>query len=187
MPLEDNPYAVPNARVDDIPEVARPGAEAIRRAHIKHELAIRYIGVFFMFGSIAFLGGIGLIVGLAMATGGLDSLPVKYYWWAAMQTFLFLGLFTLGLKVYGLRRSFQIPAIMVCFAGLLWFPFGTFVSPLFLWLMLSKKGRYLMSEEYAPVVSATAGVKYPASAIGRVLLALIVVGLCIALEEQVKW
>jgi hypothetical protein len=45
MSSATSPYAPPTARVDDVSESANPEAEAIRRAHIKHEASIRSVAL----------------------------------------------------------------------------------------------------------------------------------------------
>jgi hypothetical protein len=58
--------------------------------------------------------------------------------------------------------------------GLLGFPIGTLINGYILYLLLSKKGRKVFSDEYRQIVSLTPHIKYRTSIVVCILLGLIV-------------
>lgn len=56
-------------------------------------------------------------------------------------------------------------AIVLSVLGLLAIPIGTIISAYFLYLLASKKGEFVFSEEYAQVRAATPEIKYRTSRI----------------------
>ena len=173
MPLDVNPYAAPTAHVEDISDSANFEAEEIRRAHLKHEMSIKSIGLLFMFGGV--LGTIGLAVMAGSARNfGSDAVSLAP---TALIIAMCIGTAALGYYLRRLQRWTQIPAVLLCALGLLNFPVGTLLNGYFLWLLLSAKGRFIMSAEYAAIVAATPDVKYKTSIVVKVLLAVLVGGL----------
>ena len=61
--------------------------------------------------------------------------------------------------------------------GLAGFPLGTLLNSYILWLIHSKKGKLILSPEYAAIVEATPDVKYRTTLLVWIILGLIVVAL----------
>ena len=76
----------------------------------------------------------------------------------------------------GLRRLqpwARIVAAILSTFGLLGIPIGTLIGAYFLYLLLSKKGSVVFSEEYKQVIAETPHLKYRTSKIVLVLLGLL--------------
>ena len=80
MSAQANPYAPPSARVGDVVDVG-PEQEKIRRAHIKHEVSIRSIGMLDLFGGgISIVGAVfGLVVSFAGEQTALLTVLMTVY------------------------------------------------------------------------------------------------------------
>jgi hypothetical protein len=170
-----NPYAAPKANVEDVSADAE--AEAIRRANLNHEASIRSIGtLYYLTASGVALGGLGAI---AQAWTGRWSL-------GGAAILVVLGLlaavfFLLGRGLRTLRRGARVPTIVLAVLGLVGFPLGTLINGYILWLMLSKKGQFILTPEYAAIVEATPQVKYRMSILVWIFLGLIVAGVLAAI------
>lgn len=157
-----NPYAAPAARVEDVGDST---AEAIRRAHLRHEASIKTAGLLYYFGGVlTLLPGIGFLL-------SQDAVGVLI---AVLLLAFAVGQFFAGWGVRGLRDWGRIVGSMVSIVGLLAFPVGTLINGYFLYLFQSKKGRTIFSSEYQAVVAATPHVKYGTSIIVWIFLALVV-------------
>ena len=167
-----NPYATPRAVVAD------PGAsevEIVRKEHITHEASVKSAGALFMLGGLITLAAAASMVIPAMAIVG------------DRPGFLVIGMAVAGLGIAyvgsgwglrGLRAWSRIPAIVLAAIGLLGFPIGTLVNSYILWLVLSRKGRMVLSAEYASIIEATPQIRYRTSIavwIGLGLLVLLAV------------
>lgn len=165
-----SPYAAPTARVDD---AAPTEAEATRRAHLSHEAGIKSLGMLYYLGAAALSLG-----GIAAAVGGAGAVEVM------VTLLLVVGIGALqGWVGYGLRhyRSWaRIPAVVLLVLGLLGFPIGTLISAYGLWLVLSAKGRIVLSPEYAAVVAATPHIRYRTSVVVWVVVVLLVIFIAMA-------
>ena len=175
MSAQINPYAAPKAIVDDIS--ADPEAETIRRANLSHEASIRSIGTLY------YLTGFGVAVG---ALGAMVQAGTQRWSLYGAGILVVLGLlaamfFLLGRALRTLRRGARIPTVVLAVLGLLGFPLGTLINGYILWLMLSRKGQFIFSPEYAAIVQATPQVKYRTSILVWIFLGLIVVGVLAAI------
>ena len=162
-----NPYAAPAARVDDFGPNAE--AEAIRRAHVNHEAAIKSVGVlYYLGGAVATLVGAGSLIGAASGAQG-----------AAIMALVLLplgaGQFFAGYGVRALRPWGRILGCVISAVGLLGFPIGTVISAYILYLFLSKKGRTIFAPGYQDVIAATPHVKYRTSIVVWIFLAVLAV------------
>jgi hypothetical protein len=175
-----NPYLAPKATVEDVLDLATSDAEAVRREHINHEASLKSIGLLY------YLGGIGLIGGIAASLASLTHggrgagalLGVS-----AILAILAVAVFAVGRGLRTLRPGARIPATILAAIGLLGFPFGTLINGYVLWLIHSRKGRRVLSPDYAAIVEATPQVKYrtPLLVWGALgLLVLTLVGLVLA-------
>jgi hypothetical protein len=65
--------------------------------------------------------------------------------------------------------------------GLIGFPIGTLISVYFLYLLLSQKGAYVFSPEYAQVIAATPHIQYKTSIVVWIFLGLLLVVIFLAI------
>ena len=95
-----------------------------------------------------------------------------------------LGIFVLAISVFqfstglGLRKLkswARISGIVLSCLGLLGFPIGTLISVYILYLLVSKKGQFVFTDEYQQVMAATPHIKYKTSVVVWIFLGLLVV------------
>jgi hypothetical protein len=168
-----NPYAPPQARVDDV-SGADPAAEAIRREHIQHETSVRSIGLlYYLGGTVMVLGGIAVLVGATLAQPPGNAVVA-----VVVGSILYLGLGVLSLfvarGVRQLRDWARTTTIVLSFIGLLAFPVGTLINGYILYLLFSAKGKRVFAPDYAAIVAATPHITYRTSLAAWIVLALLV-------------
>lgn len=163
------------AAVQRMQEGLAPGAsqaEAIRNEHLKHEASVQSVGIlYYLGGTFLTLAGLTGLAG-AFASGEGESvvgLIVGLF-------FLVLGVcqFIVGRGLRKLRSWARTPTAILSGFGLLGFPIGTLINAYILYLVLSAKGRMVLSEEYNQVVAQTPHIKYRTSIVVWIFLALIV-------------
>jgi hypothetical protein len=146
-----NPYAAPTAPVEDVS--AHPEAEAVRKAHIKHEASIKSVGTLYFLGAIVTtLGG---LLGVTGRLKGDEDVVTS-----AVMLVLGVALFFAASGVGNLRPWGRIVGCVLSGIGLIGFPIGTLINGYILYLFLSKKGRTIFSPEYQGVIAATPHIKY---------------------------
>lgn len=163
-----NPYAAPTSLLATAPTEV----DAFRREHLNHEANIKAIGFLYYFG--------GSIVALVFL-GNLWSLQRDSFVGGAIMT-TFLGVLGVGQIVvaWGLRRFkawARGPAAGIAAVGLLAFPLGTAINAYILYLLLSAKGRAVLSRDYESVVRRTPHIEYQTSMVVKVLLCALIVTL----------
>ncbi len=141
--------------------VSSTAAEAIRHQHLKHEASVRSIGFLYYFGGAAFLlmGAMRGVLATRWA-GGVGAADV-----VTMVILLGLGAGQI-VTATGLRRLrpwARIPTAIISGVGLLAFPIGTLINAYILYLVFSRKGRMVFSEEYRAVMEQTPQIKYKSS------------------------
>lgn len=98
---------------------------------------------------------------------------------------LFAGLMFLYVRVGTwlrvLDRRARTPATILAAIGLLAFPLGTLINGYILYLLQSKKGTMVFSQEYKQVIEATPEIKYKTSILIWVLLGIVLLGLLAAM------
>jgi hypothetical protein len=96
---QPNPYAAPQARVEDVAAASSDSATTTRQEHIKHEASIRSVAVlYFLSAVLKALGGIaivwsffisseeaGLMLGLGVVYLGLSALSFAV--WRGLRAF----------------------------------------------------------------------------------------------------
>jgi hypothetical protein len=206
--IEDiNPYAPPASMIDDEPIDLIPvgdlaAAEAIRRAHIGHEAAVKsigslhYLGAFFGFLGVAFLtiGGlskvgeanaeqIGFVVGGALVYVVMSSVHLalgiglrKLQTWARWTdvALISLSLMMLVIGIVGMAMMRIYPAVI----GYL---IGGLIPGYMLYLLVSSKAATMFSPEYKTIIARTPHLKYRTSFMLKILLALFVAILVLAM------
>jgi hypothetical protein len=171
--MNENPYAAPLVDTFAAPAV---GAEAMRQQYLSHEASVKSIGTLYMLGAIFFIPiGLGVVT---MAISGAfeadEQLPAAFM---VLVGCMYFGIGILqAATAIGLRRLqpwARIVAAILSAFGLLGIPIGTLIGAYFLYLLLSKKGSVVFSEEYKQVIAATPHIKYRTSKIVIVLLGLL--------------
>ncbi len=176
-----NPYAAPDAVVDDVSDALNLDAEKIRQEHLKHEASLQGVG------SLYAIGGVFMILGGLLGGGGAlfaGGVPSDMRWMGALfLVYVAFGVafFTLGRGLRKLRPWARIPTILLGCLGLLGFPIGTIINGYILWLALSKKGRYILSPEYSAIVAATPHIKYKTPLWVWIIVGLIVLLIVVAI------
>lgn len=165
--------AVPDSSDQSSQTAAIPdlnNAASVRRMHLNHEANIKAVGMLYYLGVI-----IGVVVVILSLTGTI-KLDKGILTTSSIA-------FTLGLCIFnawvgrGLRTLnpvVKIPAGVQAGIGLLGFPVGTLISGFVLYLLFSKKGTMVFSDEYKQVIAATPDIKYRTSIIIWFFLALLV-------------
>ena len=80
-----------------------------------------------------------------------------------------------GFHLRRLRPLARIPVGIISALGLLAIPLGTLINGYILYLLFSKKGRFILSPEYQAIVAATPEIKYRTSIVIWILLGLVLV------------
>jgi hypothetical protein len=163
-----NPYATPKAVVAD---ADASGAEIVRQEHITHEASVKSAGWLYM------LGGLGtLVTGAALFIPSMATAAERPGFLVIGVAIAVLGVayVVIGWGLRALRAWARTPAIVLAAIGLLGFPIGTLINAYILWLVVSRKGRMVLSSEYASIVEATPHIKYRTSIVVWILLGLIV-------------
>ncbi|MEN9573473.1 MAG: hypothetical protein RL514_1328 [Verrucomicrobiota bacterium] len=161
-------------------------AEAVRNEHLKHEASIRSVG------SLYYVGGVAVVfAAIALFITGLTAdrnSPEAGIGVILGGGFLgFLGALQLW-TAHGLRclkPSARTPATLFSCLGLLGFPIGTLINGYILYLLHSKKGRTVMTAEYAQVIAQTPHIKYKTSVIVWIFLGLVVALLVLGMVAAV--
>ena len=147
-------------------------AEDIRQAHIGHEASVRSIGVLYLLGAVLLMvAAVGLFFTLATRLAGVDALQMGIF--AAMLALGGLQFWT-GLAIRRLRPWSRVAAGVVSGIGLLGFPIGTLINGYILYLLFSRKGATVFSEDYQRVIAQTPHVRYRTSLFLWVVLGLVV-------------
>lgn len=163
--FQENPFAAPEvaeALVDPaIEDLAQ--AEEIRRQHIRREASIRGIGSLFY---LSVLGWVLIAIfsawsGFQLPKGGQPVL-------LRLENFGVTGLIVLfaivqGWVGHGLRTlngSVRLWAVALSVLGLFNIPIGTVISIYFIYILVSAKGRFVMTPEYAAIRAVTPHIRY---------------------------
>lgn len=166
---EFNPYTPPQSqRVLD-----ESSPEAMRLAHLRHESEIKGVGLLY-----ALFGGLMLFPLVLSLREGMWRRDFSIWFFLLLIT---LGLLVLGIGMRRLAPWARVPVALISFlAGVM--SIFTIVGPLvngyILWLMLSAKGRKVLSPEYQMIVDLTPDVKNRTSCVAVLLIfmLLLVVG-----------
>jgi len=166
---ELNPYAPPQAQR----AMDESSPEAVRRAHLRHESEIKGVGL--LYGLFGLLMLIPLLLSLGEGLWSRDF---------SLVLFVLLIVASALALAFGLRRLAPWARVPVAFLSFLAGVMsilsivGPLVNGYILWLMLSAKGRKVMSPEYQWIVDMTPEVKHRTSCVTLVIILflLLVVG-----------
>jgi hypothetical protein len=187
------------AAVAPPPVAATAGAEATRLAYLSHEQNVRSIGTYFYFNGalLLFFAVIVLVCGVISFAGGQQN-AISSMVVLAVEGVIFglLGALTLWSagRFRRLDRSAVVPGTIIAAIGLLSIPIGTIISGFILYLIYSEKGRYVFSDPYHSVVSATPQITWKTALWVKILVGLFIlifvsvvaISILIALGQQVK-
>jgi hypothetical protein len=168
-----NPYSAPQARVADVGSGDNEHAEEVRREHLKHEAGIRSAGTYYgLYALVLFFATVIFAFGAVMGNDPQSSRAVMI-----ISAIIFGGIFWFFYKLASGMRALKswtrMPAAVVSGIGLLGFPVGTLINGYIMWLVLSKKGTFILSPEYAEIVAATPHIKQKTSIVVWIFLVLI--------------
>ena len=161
----DNAYRPPAANLE-FADRSAPDAVAIREAHIGHERQLKSVGWLYALATAGTLAaGVSSLskgstedaaVGVVMLA---MSLPCAFLVWAYRS-------------LSPMVRWVGTPMAVL---GLLNIPIGTMISGLVLYLIWCKKGRRVLSPDYAAIIRAAPQVRYKSSGNSRIAVGLLVV------------
>ncbi|MFN0040899.1 MAG: hypothetical protein ACKVP2_15405 [Burkholderiales bacterium] len=162
-----NPYAAPRAQVADMSS-ASAEMENLRRQHLGHEASIKSIGLLYFLGGVLTLVS-GIVVLVTVSDERTDGIYAP--WVFAMVLVIFSAATVLvGSGMRALRGWAHKTGIGLAVLGLLAFPVGTLINAYVLWLLLSKKGRFVFSPGYPELVRVTPHIRYRTSIVAWVLI-----------------
>lgn len=143
---------------------ATNAVEDIRKEHIKHEASVTSIGILY------YLGGTAMtVLGLfGMFAGGGEAIITS-----AVMLALGIGQFWVGTGLRRLKKWARIPTGILSGIGLLAFPIGTLINAYILYLIFSRKGKMVFSDDYRAVIEQTPHIKYRTSILVWIVLGLL--------------
>jgi hypothetical protein len=182
-----NPYSAPQARVDDVAE--NEHAEKIRRDYLKHEAGVRSAGTLYGLASISsFLAAVMYLAIPFIGTGKGEFTAGVSIGAAVVFGILAWLFFKLARGLRALKKWTRTPTAIVSGIGcVIGFPLGTLIHGYIIWLVLSKKGTYVLSPEYEEIVAATPHIKQKTSILVWIFLVLIIgIVLAVAIPAFMK-
>jgi hypothetical protein len=152
-------------------------SEHVRQQHLKHEASIKSLGLLYLIGAtsmglVAIMGLVVPVMMLRQPSGGASvGLP-------AAPMILMLGLaaffFVTGIGIRKLKPWARIASGILAGLGLLAIPIGTLINAYILWLLFSKKGATVFSDDYKRIIAETPHVRQKTSIVVWVLIGLVV-------------
>lgn len=145
-----NPYQAPEATLE--PPVSS-GDEEIRRELLKHEAAVRSIGVLYYLSGFALLavGSIALVGTLADGVEGM-MLSILFAGFALVLGGCYLAV------AHGVRRLekwVKAPILFISGLSLISFPIGTLLHGYILYLVFCESGNRVLSADYQRIRTGT--------------------------------
>jgi hypothetical protein len=173
-----NPYEAPQSNASNDYEPS--DVETIRKKYLSHEASIKSVGSLYIIGCILSLFGIvpSFIQVIRM---GLNGEAVFKFFITLLLLLLVILQFTVAIGLLRLKNIARLTAIPFSVLGLLLFPIGTIVAGYILYLLLSKKGAYVVSPEYHQIIQMTPHIKYKTSIVVWIFFVafLLLIGLAI--------
>lgn len=168
---EHNPFAPPQVSIWATENDERPAA-LIRKEHLSHEASVQSIGVLYLLGSVVLIFAAVIVLAAPGPRGG--NRPDGFQ--VVLSPILLLFGVGQGFLAFGLRRLrgwTRIPTGILSAFGLLGFPLGTLISAYILYLIFSKKGAMVFSDEYKEIIRQTPEMKYRTSIVVWIFLGLL--------------
>lgn len=166
--------------------VAATDAEDIRNEHIKHEASVKSVGVLYLIGAAFAIFGGGTVMVLTLWARLRNSGGASEWLNIELVALALLGIGGLqlvtGIALRRLKPWSRIVAGVFSGIGLLGFPVGTLINAYILYLLFSRKGGTVFSEDYQAVIAQTPHVKYRTSIVVWIFLGLLLllIGFAIA-------
>lgn len=170
-----NPFEPPRVELGPGPADAASASddERVRRELLNHEVSVQAVGrLMILGGALAALAALSLLVaGIGSKAGELGLML------GLGAAYLVVGVLSawVGNLLRTLNPSGRIPGALVNGLGLLGFPVGTLISSYILYLLLSQKGRRVLSAEYQGIVARTPHIRYKTPLIIVLLFGLLVI------------
>jgi hypothetical protein len=151
-------------------------AERIRREHISHEASVRSVGILYFIGAV-------LSIAIAVMTIVLATQEEFLVAAIAAGVLLVIGGAQLwvGIGLRRLRSWARIPTAILSGIGLLGFPLGTLINAYILYLVLSRKGAMVFSDDYKAIMEQTPHIKYRMSIIVWIVLGILLLIILLAI------
>ena len=148
-------------------EASHPNSSAaqMRQANLKHERAVRSIGMLYYFSAVLWLL-VGTTAFRNPSIGGKIG--------GLSMVLLAAGFIGLGRGLSRLKPQARRPAIILACVGLLGFPIGTIINAYVLYLLCGQAGKTVFSPQYQQVVELTPDIQCRTSLIVRVLFWLLI-------------
>jgi hypothetical protein len=149
-------------------------AEDTRKQYLKHEASVRSVGFLYYLGGVA-LGIVGFAgIWFSALPGSFRPGPAPI---EILLSIFFLGVgigqFFVGVGLRRLKSWARIPTGIFSGIGLLGFPMGTIINGYILYLIFSRKGKMVFSDEYRVIIEQTPHIKYRTSIVVWILLGLL--------------
>ena len=146
----------------------------VRQAHLSHENGLKSLGTLHLLcgGLLALFTvvmGLGMIVSL-VGGGPLFSGKPEELVMMVFVPILAVVQIQVGIGLRRLNSSVRTTAIVLACLGLLNFPVGTLINAVVLSYLLSKKGTFVLTDEYRGIVAQTPHVKAKTSIAAVIVL-----------------
>ena len=177
--IPDNPYAAPKVDSADLLESSH--LSNLRHTHLKHETAIRVIGVFYyLLSSTILLAVLSPVFQDAFFFTPLGTIGL-------ILVASFFGM--LGFGISNLKKWVHTTAVNSSMIGLILVPIGTFPGICILYFLLGNKGQTIFSQEYHEAIAVTPHLKYhvPTLTNGLIIILLFLAGGFIFLHYFGNW
>jgi hypothetical protein len=170
-----NPFEPPRVELGlgSADTASGPEDERVRRELLNHEVSIQAVGRLMMLGGV-----LGALAALSLLVAGVqspESEPGLMLGLGAAYLVVSVLSLWIGNQLRTLNPSGRIPGALVNGLGLIGFPVGTLISSYILYLLLSRKGRRVLSAEYQGIVARTPHIRYKTPLIIVLLFGLLVI------------
>lgn len=165
---DHNPFRAPQVTTE--PSYGDSEAQALRRKFLSHEASVKTIGLVCAIGGFCFSLAWGALLvipsPLTLDTGSvlLISLAV------AVGVLVIIA----GFGMRTLRPWGRIAGSVVVLPGLLGFPYATILVIYILYLLLSRKGKMVFSDEYREIMAQTPHIRARSSVFAWIILLAII-------------
>jgi len=178
--MTENPYLAPKT-IDPVNEVPLSNVEVVRKEHLQCEASVKSIaGIYWLGGFFLLLFGVGRVSVLS------HGFSFEGFFWSLIPMVLGVFQFWMGFSIRRLKKNVKAPLLVFSVIGLLGFPLGTIINIYILFLVLSKKGKMVFSDEYKEVIRETPHIKYKTSKAMKFFLGVIVISCIGALVYSLR-
>lgn len=186
---DENPFASPQTVADEGLEKQDSPAEKIRRQYLSHEASVQSIGWLFVWQAVVgSMAATGLIVeafpppGTVAPFERMLMIPAGF-----VVAGIASALFWTGIGLGKLRAKVRMSAIIFSALTLIAIPIGTLFGGYSLYLLLSERGKYILSPEYTRIRAATPHIKYKTSIGTWICLVVLLVMFMLTIGVGIVW